>query len=58
MFKKLFLFIATISFSIFSQPKESLNTAEIKLALNKLNTLGSILYIAAHPDDENTEFLT
>jgi LmbE family N-acetylglucosaminyl deacetylase len=27
--------------------------AEIKLALDKLNVLGSVLMIAAHPDDEN-----
>jgi len=57
MLKKLFLIIVTISFSFFPQPKESLNSSEIKLALKKLNTLGSVLYIAAHPDDENTEFL-
>lgn len=33
------------------------NSAEIKLKLQKLNTLGSALYIAAHPDDENTRLL-
>jgi LmbE family N-acetylglucosaminyl deacetylase len=32
-------------------------TAEIELALDKLNVLGSILMIAAHPDDENTAVL-
>jgi LmbE family N-acetylglucosaminyl deacetylase len=31
-----------------------LNAAEIRLALEKLNTLGSVLYVGAHPDDENT----
>ena len=30
------------------------NAAEIRMALEKLNVLGSALYIAAHPDDENT----
>jgi LmbE family N-acetylglucosaminyl deacetylase len=30
---------------------------EIKLALDKLNVLGSVLMIAAHPDDENTAVL-
>jgi LmbE family N-acetylglucosaminyl deacetylase len=30
------------------------NAAEIRLALEKLNVLGSVLYIGAHPDDENT----
>jgi len=32
-------------------------TPEIELALNKLNVLGSVLMIAAHPDDENTAVL-
>jgi LmbE family N-acetylglucosaminyl deacetylase len=30
---------------------------EIKLALDKLNVLGTVLMIAAHPDDENTAVL-
>jgi len=50
------LFISTIC--IFGQPAESLNSSEIKLALKKLNTLGTVLYVAAHPDDENTAFLS
>ncbi len=29
-------------------------SSEIKLKLRKLNFLGSVLYVAAHPDDENT----
>src|SRR2546423_5046626 len=32
-------------------------TPEIKLALEKLNVLGSVLMIGAHPDDENTAVL-
>jgi LmbE family N-acetylglucosaminyl deacetylase len=32
-------------------------TPEIKLALDRLNTLGSVLMIAAHPDDENTALI-
>ncbi len=28
------------------------------LAIRKLNVLGSVLYIAAHPDDENTRLIT
>jgi LmbE family N-acetylglucosaminyl deacetylase len=35
-----------------------MNSSEIKLALKKLNVLGSVLYIAAHPDDENTAVLS
>jgi LmbE family N-acetylglucosaminyl deacetylase len=30
----------------------------IKLKLKKLNFLGSVLYVAAHPDDENTRIIT
>ena len=44
-------FIHTI---IHSHPVEIDNAAKLKLALEKLNVLGSVLYIAAHPDDENT----
>lgn len=32
--------------------------SEIKLKLEKLNFLGSVLYVAAHPDDENTRITT
>ncbi|MEP7168094.1 MAG: PIG-L family deacetylase [Bacteroidota bacterium] len=42
----------------FCQTPKSLSSSEIQLALKKLNTVGSVLYIAAHPDDENTRLLT
>lgn len=32
-------------------------TGDILSNLQKLNVLGSVLYVAAHPDDENTQFL-
>jgi LmbE family N-acetylglucosaminyl deacetylase len=38
-------------------PAEAPNAAEIRLALAKLNVVGGVLYVAAHPDDENTAFL-
>jgi LmbE family N-acetylglucosaminyl deacetylase len=31
-----------------------MHAAEIRLALEKLGVLGRALYVAAHPDDENT----
>lgn len=37
------------------QPQQ--NSAEIYHAIQKLNFLGSVLYIAAHPDDENTRLI-
>ena len=36
---------------------EQMNASEIQLALQKLNVLGRVLYIAAHPDDENTNLM-
>ncbi len=41
----------------FSQTSPSMDAAEIKLQLKKLNTLGTVLYVAAHPDDENTRLI-
>ncbi|HMA28743.1 MAG TPA: PIG-L family deacetylase, partial [Thermoanaerobaculia bacterium] len=38
-------------------PVETPNAAEIRLALAKLNVVGGVLYVAAHPDDENTALL-
>src|SRR5262249_53818472 len=40
-----------------SLPPEQMNAGEIQLALEKLNVLGRVLYIAAHPDDENTNLM-
>ncbi len=57
MLQRILFFILITSSVIFSQPTESLNSSEIKIALQRLNTLGTVLYIAAHPDDENTAFL-
>jgi LmbE family N-acetylglucosaminyl deacetylase len=34
-----------------------LNAAEIEAGLQQLNVKGSVLYLAAHPDDENTRLL-
>src|SRR5438132_6343769 len=36
---------------------EQMSASEIQLALQKLNVLGRVLYIAAHPDDENTNLV-
>jgi LmbE family N-acetylglucosaminyl deacetylase len=35
----------------------SMDSAHIHLALEKLNVLGRVLYVAAHPDDENTRLI-
>lgn len=49
--------LLTQGISAFSQTNQTLNSAEIVQALKKLNTVGSVLYVAAHPDDENTRLL-
>jgi LmbE family N-acetylglucosaminyl deacetylase len=58
--KKLLLSIGTfllISMSIFAQKPQKLSTNQIYEKLQKLNLLGTALYIAAHPDDENTRLI-
>ena len=42
----------------FSQAPKRYSSAEIHAAIKKLNFLGSVLYVAAHPDDENTRLIS
>lgn len=42
---------------LFAQTPKSLGSAEILSSIEKLKVLGSVLYVAAHPDDENTRLL-
>lgn len=51
------LVITFLGFIPKAKAQDPLTAGEIKLALNKLNTLGSVLYLAAHPDDENTRLI-
>jgi LmbE family N-acetylglucosaminyl deacetylase len=44
-------------FSLHAQTPPSFNSADILLGIEKLNTTAAVLYIAAHPDDENTRLL-
>jgi LmbE family N-acetylglucosaminyl deacetylase len=41
-----------------AQILQSYNSSDIYVELQKLNTIGSVLYVAAHPDDENTRLLS
>ena len=50
------LVLLSLSFAKAQTPK-ALNSAEILLGIKKLKVIGSVLYIAAHPDDENTRLL-
>jgi LmbE family N-acetylglucosaminyl deacetylase len=50
----IFLYLYT---GLFAQAPKSYTSSELMLQLKKLNTVGSVLYIAAHPDDENTRLI-
>jgi LmbE family N-acetylglucosaminyl deacetylase len=54
-FFRLVLLVLSVSVLPAATSVDSLpNAADVRLSLEKLNVLGSVLYIAAHPDDENT----
>ena len=48
------LFILII---LFTKGVLAQNAAELKLRIEKLSSVGAVLYVAAHPDDENTRLL-
>ncbi|MGB3007568.1 MAG: PIG-L family deacetylase [Chitinophagaceae bacterium] len=43
---------------LLAQTPQNWSSSDMYLALRKLNVLGSVLYVAAHPDDENTRLIT
>jgi LmbE family N-acetylglucosaminyl deacetylase len=45
------------SIHVRAQQEGITTSADLEIALQKLNVLGSVLYVAAHPDDENTALL-
>lgn len=51
----LFLFVVQV---LAAQQPEKPSSVEIYEKIKKLNFLGSALYIAAHPDDENTQLIS
>lgn len=51
------LIAVLFSASINAQTPKTYTSSEILSQLKKLNVLGSVLYVAAHPDDENTRLL-
>lgn len=53
LFLSIFLFQDTQA-----QAPEKWTSADIHYALEKANVLGSALYVAAHPDDENTRLIS
>ncbi|TRX51293.1 PIG-L family deacetylase [Fulvivirga sp. M361] len=59
--KQRFYFVALLALFAFSETKAQRpskpDAAHILLKLKKLNFLGTALYVAAHPDDENTRLI-
>ncbi len=51
------LFVTITSAQVPYGPIKPAPPGDILLNLNRLNVLGSVLYVAAHPDDENTLLL-
>lgn len=54
----LFVLLFLNSGFIIAQKPQTSSSSEILLSLKKAQTLGSVLYVAAHPDDENTRLIT
>jgi LmbE family N-acetylglucosaminyl deacetylase len=54
------LLLITLLFSVasFAQKPVKPNASDILQSIKKLNVLGSVLYVAAHPDDENQRFIS
>ncbi len=52
------LFFAFLSLKGMAQQPVKPNAVELYNQIQKLNFLGSVLYIAAHPDDENTRLIS
>lgn len=54
----LFLVLIILGNTLLAQKPHNPSSSEILLKLKKLNFLGSVLYVAAHPDDENTRLIS
>jgi LmbE family N-acetylglucosaminyl deacetylase len=55
---RVFLFLLIAPFCLYAQVATLMDAATIKQGLAALNVSGSVLYLAAHPDDENTRLLS
>lgn len=56
--KRFFFGLVLFSLKAFAQTPSFPTSGDIYLGIKKLNVLGSVLYLAAHPDDENTRLIT
>src|ERR1700753_3629802 len=50
--------VAILASQLSYAAQKPMDAAELQLALRKLTVLGSAMYIAAHPDDENTAMIS
>ena len=57
MKKWILLSLVLVQVTLYAQQPATYTSSDIFLQLQKLNVLGSVLYVAAHPDDENTRLL-
>lgn len=60
MHRLIFFFVIVLTFlssASIAQTPQFYSSSDILLSLKKLSVLGSVLYVAAHPDDENTRLL-
>ena len=56
--RNIFFLILSLSYTwTMGQQQRPLTSSELLLQLKKLNVLGSVLYVGAHPDDENNPLL-
>ncbi len=55
---RLLLALLLASLPLCAQPTPLIGAAELQETLDRLNTLGSALMMAAHPDDENTAVIS
>ncbi|MCC5931972.1 MAG: PIG-L family deacetylase [Cyclobacteriaceae bacterium] len=53
-----FLLIGLFPVFLSAQVPKRYHSGDIRLMLHKLDVLGNVLYLAAHPDDENTRMIT
>ena len=53
-----FFFILLLHFQLYGQQQNVRSADEIYAAIEKLGVLANVLYVAAHPDDENTRMIS
>jgi len=55
-FRPIFAFVLLLAATV-ARAAQPMDAAQLQIALKKLTVVGSAMYIAAHPDDENTALI-